>query len=406
MGALEDQAEDFAALLTRLVNATVTTGCAFHATLVDGVAFIRPPGKVLDTHPLLPLSTSADPAVRDAAALWLRVRFTATLDDEGEHLAVQTSVMGLCIDRDTMQGPLRIEYDRNKVGKQAAHLQLEGESSALGHAYAKVGRRNRPLRKLHIPLGDRRFRPTLEDFIEFLAQEELVTDLHLGWRDAIEASRGDWLDRQTRAAVRRQPVAAAEQLEAMGYRIAAPGSHGSDDVIERVPSGAAETAFAFVDAVRDGRFDDMWALMDDNLRLCEAQMWLHANRDRPLIVGEGLDGLADELSSPRSTHPLRAPFEDARISVAPEHFPAFVAEGRAGMASNRRRVADDLDAVLLLDTEAVGGALPPNTMVGPPHVHALVIRVQDGQWLVAGHGYNPPVAGWPPQSGTPTGPDD
>lgn len=221
MGALEDQAEDFAARLTRLVNVTVTAGCAFHATLVDGVAFIRPPGKVLQTNPLLPLSTADDPTVRDAAALWLRVRFTATLDDEGEHLAVQTSVMGLCIDRDTMQGPLRIEYDRDKVGKQAAHLQLEGESSALGYAYAKAGQRNRSLRKLHIPLGDRRFRPSLEDFIEFLQQEDLITDLHPGWQAAITESRQEWVERQTRAAVRRNPRAAVDQLRKMGYDVTA-----------------------------------------------------------------------------------------------------------------------------------------------------------------------------------------
>lgn len=223
MGRLQDRAEHFAAELTELVNATVTTGCAFHATLVDGVAFIRPPGKVLETNPLVPLSTTSPGDAR----LWLRVRFTAALDSEGEHLAIQTSVLGLCID-ERMQGPLRIEYDRDKVGKQAAHLQLEGESSQLGYAYAIAGRSNRPLRKLHIPLGDRRFRPTLEDFIEFLIQEELITDLHHGWQNALNESRRGWLTRQTQAAVRREPAAAVEQLEAMGYEVSLPpaGSSG------------------------------------------------------------------------------------------------------------------------------------------------------------------------------------
>lgn len=407
VGVLEDQAQGFASRLTQLVNATVTTGCSFHVTIVDGLAVFRPPGEVFVTKPVLPLSTSPDPDIRTAAPLWLRVHFVATLDDEGEYLAVQTSVMGLCVDRDSMRGPMRIEYDRDKVGKQAAHLQLDADSAALGYAYARAGQRLRPLHKLHIPLGDRRFRPSLEDFIEFLVQEDLVTDLHAGWQQAVDASRGDWLERQTRAAVRRQPVAAAAQLEAMGYTVAAPGSTPQGTgAAEPLPREVAQVALDYVDAIMSGRFEDMWAHMDDNLRLCEAQLWVHANRDHDLLAGEELESLAQELASPQSDHPLRSPFETARIQLAPEHFPPFVSEGRAGVASNRRRVAADLDVLLLLDPDQVGGAIPSDALVGPPHVHALLVRFQDRRWLVAGHGYNPPAPGWPPTSGSPTGLSD
>ncbi|WP_370326343.1 hypothetical protein [Euzebya sp.] len=222
MGVLEDQAEAFAARLTDLVNATVTRDCVFHVTLVDGLAIVRPPGEVLKTHPLLPLSTADDVEDRQQAPLWLRVRFSTTMDAEGQHLAVHSSVMGLCVDPRTNFCPIRIEYDRDEPGKQAAHLHITGDSAGLGFAYAAAGSKLRPLHKLHIPLGDRRFRPTLEDFIEFLHQERLITDTHQGWRQALGESRGDWLHRQTRAAVRRHPDAAVEQLEAMGYTVRSP----------------------------------------------------------------------------------------------------------------------------------------------------------------------------------------
>lgn len=222
MGDLEDQAESFAARLTDLVNSTITTGCVFHVTLVDGLAIVRPPGRVLKTHPLLPLSIAEDPEERIRAPLWLRVRFSTTMDPEGEHLAVHSSVLGLCIDPRTNNCPLRIEYDRDQPGKQAAHLHIDGDSAGLGFAYAATTGRLRPLHKLHFPLGDRRFRPSLEDFIEFLHQEQLLTETHEGWREALNDSRGDWLHRQTRAVVRRHAGAAVEQLAAMGYTVYPP----------------------------------------------------------------------------------------------------------------------------------------------------------------------------------------
>lgn len=171
---------------------------------------------------LVPLSTSTDRDVRDKAGLWLSVWFVVALDDEADHLRVESSGFGLCVKPETTWQAIRIEYDRDKSSKQPSHLQISGESTALGAAYALAGQPIKHLHKLHIPLGDRRFRPSVEDFIEFLCQENLAVDRHERWQRAIAESRGDWIGRQVRAAVRRSPNDAVDQLQRMGYRVEPP----------------------------------------------------------------------------------------------------------------------------------------------------------------------------------------
>jgi hypothetical protein len=74
------------------------------------------------------------------------------------------------------------------------------------------------LKDYHFPVGGRRFRPTLEDIIEFLVLERLV-EAHHGWEDAAGEHRSEWDRRQLRAAVRRDPETAMEQLRSMNLDI-------------------------------------------------------------------------------------------------------------------------------------------------------------------------------------------
>lgn len=209
-----------------LLDTTVTTDAAVAVFLYDDqeLAIVAPGHNVqgLGDVEMIPLSTNPDPQTRNDASLWLSVWFLVGLDDEGENLAVQRSGFGLCVKPSTGLQPIRIEYDRHKTSKQPAHLQITGESASLGAAYALAGTDMKALHKLHIPLGDRRFRPSLEDFIEFLVQEDLITDLVPGWRTSLATSRGDWLGRQARAAVRRRPEDAVTQLRRMGYKVEPP----------------------------------------------------------------------------------------------------------------------------------------------------------------------------------------
>lgn len=164
MFALDEEAAEFADRLTRLLNGTITTGSVLEVTMRDeNLALITTPGGIKRS--VLPLSLDADPTVRAQALLWLRIEFRVAPDDERQHLRVNRSVVGLCVNPQTGHCAMRVEYDRDYETAPAAHV---------------------------------------------------------GWQDVLSQSRGEWLHRQTRAATRRHPEAAAEQLRTMGYRIEDP----------------------------------------------------------------------------------------------------------------------------------------------------------------------------------------
>lgn len=226
MSLLTDQAEDFAGRLTALVNGTVSRDVEFVSRALEQgrIAWIAPRGSEKVTKPaLIPLNADGP-----EARLWLAAHFTTRLDEEGEYLSVETSKFALCVNKLTANSLIRIEYQRG-AGREpdepghhkrpAAHVQIHGSSTQLGHAQALAGAECRPLEKIHFPVGGRRFRPSLEDFIEFLHDEELLPSVHSGWQELLQESRGDYLRRQLRAAVRREPDAAIAQLEEMGYTV-------------------------------------------------------------------------------------------------------------------------------------------------------------------------------------------
>lgn len=79
----------------------------------------------------------------------------------------------------------------------------------------------RELHRFHLPVGGRRYRPSVEDVIEFLAVEGLV-ETRTGWEDQVRVRRGEWYRVQLMAAVRRDPDTAAGQLRQLGYTVAPP----------------------------------------------------------------------------------------------------------------------------------------------------------------------------------------
>ena len=71
---------------------------------------------------------------------------------------------------------------------------------------------------LHLPVGGRRFRPSLEDLIEFCILEDLVTPRR-DWQDELNASRDRFRIQQLKAAVRRNPDEAADVLRDDGWSV-------------------------------------------------------------------------------------------------------------------------------------------------------------------------------------------
>src|SRR5699024_12000607 len=91
----------------------------------------------------------------------------------------------------------------------------------------KLGRGKRFHRSgdLHFPLGGARFRPALEDVLQFLiAQLGVRAEEH--WRDAARESRRTWRGRQLASAVRDNPAGAASALSALGYVVRPPAGGG------------------------------------------------------------------------------------------------------------------------------------------------------------------------------------
>ncbi len=212
------QARDFAGELSELLNGTVTDGVRLTASLdLRGTAVVgycttrkQPLGKPVD------LTTSRSPA-----RLCLHLIQSLRLDEAGRHMATTRSTYTLQTARDS-SAVLTYDYTREPANQYpAAHLHVQGEASSLQQMLNACGHpRRRPV-DLHLPVGGRRFRPSLEDLIEFCILEDLVTP-RSGWQDELDASRDRFHTQQLRAAVRRNPEEAASVLRDIGWPGSAP----------------------------------------------------------------------------------------------------------------------------------------------------------------------------------------
>lgn len=155
------------------------------------------------------------------APLHLDFLHTLDLDDSGEFLTTDRSTYTLRAD-DASTPIITYDFVREPPNRYPeAHIHVHGRSDALQRMLDSCGLRGRKPADLHIPVGGRRFRPCLEDIIEFCILEELVTPRN-GWREALERGRRDYHDQQLRAAVRRFPTQAAEVLRNEGWRVTRP----------------------------------------------------------------------------------------------------------------------------------------------------------------------------------------
>jgi hypothetical protein len=150
MANLIEAAEAFAAILTEVVNGTVSSGARFVVTPFEGpteLAWVYPEGSTPANVSLVPIVAGLAPA--EPVRLWLRTSFQVRLDDSREHLAVVRSVFALVIDEGSKRPAVRVEYDRDQGNepddvtparhrRSAAHVQIHGSSEEL--AYVQGGR--------------------------------------------------------------------------------------------------------------------------------------------------------------------------------------------------------------------------------------------------------------------------
>jgi hypothetical protein len=166
---------------------------------------------------------------------------------DGEHLASLSVSLYLDLDRtgtylktvrsDTAihsvldRTPLvRLDYRADMHTEPIAHWQFHAERGVFSHLLARA-HMHRPdqvprphdLASLHLPVGGERFRPCLEDVLQFLVVDCGV-DHHESWEPAVEAGRERWRRRQLGSAVRDVPSEAARVLRELGWSVAEPGS--------------------------------------------------------------------------------------------------------------------------------------------------------------------------------------
>ena len=141
-----------------------------------------------------------------------------SVDSDQGHLRVESSTYALLSNPDPGNQVLRFDFERDKEEHPEAHIQVRGDSLALKELDRKQGKQ-RQLEQLHIPVGGLRFRPSLEDFVEFLIVEEFAEDPRNNWKAALDRTRDSFHALQLKAAVNRTPGPAIEQLKAMGYEV-------------------------------------------------------------------------------------------------------------------------------------------------------------------------------------------
>ena len=217
------EARDFAGRLTILLNNTITHGitlAAVEPSVVGRRLFLVACGiSRRDRAPqIIPVTLGKkDPTV------FFKAAYRLGSDDQGNFLTVEESNLGLFLDREATQLFAHWDYNRAPANNYpAAHLQVAGNSHVIAKICELARDRlqlqcpDRELRDAHFPVGGRRYRPTLEDVIEFLLTEQLVGG-HPRADEEFSDSRANWETNQLRAAVRRNPRTAIAQLEVDGY---------------------------------------------------------------------------------------------------------------------------------------------------------------------------------------------
>jgi hypothetical protein len=213
---LRGQADKFADELTELFNRTVTRGIRIVAVTDKDARQARIGYGIspsdLSAIGMIPLTLGRKPP-----RLYLGLLYKMAPDEPGRYPMIVSSVMFLSPDSDGTGELLHYDYERDKADDYPeAHLQVCATSEEWQRAMQNYGPKGRPQKKLHLPVGGRRFRPCVEDLIEFLVREQLA-DGRKNWKKHVDEGRRGFEKRQLRAAVRRNPDIALAILREEGH---------------------------------------------------------------------------------------------------------------------------------------------------------------------------------------------
>ncbi|WP_309129909.1 hypothetical protein [Microbacterium sp.] len=122
----------------------------------------------------------------------------------------------------------RMDYRADMHPAPIAHWQFHAERGSLTHLLS-MAHAHRPksvdsphlLSRLHFPVGGERFRPCIEDLIQFVI-EECGVDSVKGWGKVVKDGREHWRRIQLRTVVRDLQWEAAEILAREGWTVMPP----------------------------------------------------------------------------------------------------------------------------------------------------------------------------------------
>ncbi len=164
----------------------------------------------------------------------LGVTFQMSWDQGGSYLKTQQSAF---VVHSILSGaPLvRLEFDFQGTTPPVAHWHVHAESGAFSHMLSKAhsvdpDRVSKPhdLSALHFPVGGERFRPCLEDLLEFMIAECGI-DANVGWQRALAAGRENWRRMQVRAMTRDAQQEVADVLRKQGWTVTPPNEIGTEN---------------------------------------------------------------------------------------------------------------------------------------------------------------------------------
>ena len=200
----------------------------------------------------------------------------------------------------------------------------------------------------------------------------------------------DERDALPEGAVRARTETAGERV-ATAVAVAASG--GIDDRLE--PGHQADVALRFMKLMQLGAYEAGIELADQNWLTCRVHSWLWNNRGQFGDDVTRLDALARDMLSRRADNETWNEFVAVESRQFADTWGALDFD-KYGIAGNRRRVARDLDLVILAPVGDSGGYFVMSATAISGAFTILVRRVGDA-WLVANHvGISPPVAEWPP----------
>lgn len=229
---LASKAAAFALELAKTLAATLPEAPSVDVQAVEGKStFIIQPSRPDGSVARVPLFVDQQKLAELSIVLYLDADKTGTFLKTVRTDCAAYSVL----DRQPL---FRMDYRADMQSAPIAHWQFHAERGSLTHLLS-MAQAHRPksvdsphlLSRLHFPVGGERFRPCVEDLIQFVI-EECGVDSVKGWNKVVEEGRERWRRIQVRSVVRDLQQEAADVLEREGWTVTPPLNNQVTDSAE------------------------------------------------------------------------------------------------------------------------------------------------------------------------------